>query len=130
MFRPTGSMSNHRNRRHESQQTSPEMESAIGYHHAQQPSIYAVQSDGLFDLFVAKHTVDFSLKRQLLSRNGFMIPWEKFSQLSCSVVGQKKNFNPQGKCPQKEKFSMNGHTQKLICPLCGHTLHVSQTPEL
>ena len=83
-------MSNHRNRRHESQQTSPEMESAIGYHRVQQPSIYAVQSDGLFDLFVAKHTVDFSLKRQLLSRNGFMIPWEKFSHLSFSVVGQKK----------------------------------------
>lgn len=86
-------MSNHRNRRHESQQTSPEMESAIGYHHVQQPSIYAVQSDGLFDLFVAKHTVDFSLKRQLLSRSGFTIPWEKFSQLSSSVVSQKKVRN-------------------------------------
>ena len=83
-------MSNMSNRRHESQQTSPEMERAIGYHHVQQPSIYAVQSDGLFDLFVAKHTVDFSLKRQLLSRNGFMIPWKKFSHLSFSVVGQKK----------------------------------------
>ena len=66
------------------------MESAIGYHHVQQPSIYAVQSDGLFDLFVAKHTVDFSLKRQLLSRNGFMIPWKNISHLSFSVVGQKK----------------------------------------
>ena len=66
------------------------MESAIGYHHVQQPSIYAVQSDGLFALFVAKHTVDFSLKRQLLSRNGFMIPWKKFSHLSFSVGGQKK----------------------------------------
>ena len=66
------------------------MESAIGYHHEQQPSIYAVQSDGLFDPFVAKHTVDYSLKRQLLSRSGFMIPWEKFSQLSSSVVSQKK----------------------------------------
>ena len=66
------------------------MESAIGYHHEQQPSIYAVQSDGLFDLFVAKHTMDYSLKRQLLSRSGFMIPWEKFSQLSSSVVSQKK----------------------------------------
>ena len=78
------------NRRHESQQLSPEMESVINHHYVQQPSIYAVQSDGLFDLFVAKHTVDFSLKRQLLSRNGFMIPWEKFSHLSFSVVGQKK----------------------------------------
>ena len=66
------------------------MESAIGYHHVQQPSIYAVQSDGLFDLFVAKHTADFSLKRQLLSRNAFMIPWEKFSHLSFSVVGQNE----------------------------------------
>ena len=66
------------------------MESAIGYHHEQQPSIYAVQSDGLFDLFVAKHTMDYSLKRQLLSRSGFMIPWEKFSQLSSSIVSQKK----------------------------------------
>ena len=66
------------------------MESAIGYHNEQQPSIYAVQSDGLFDLFVAKHTMDYSLKRQLLSRSGFMIPWEKFSQLSSSVVSQKK----------------------------------------
>ena len=66
------------------------MESAIGYQHVQQPSIYAVQSDGLFDLFVAKHTMDYSLKRQLLSRSGFMIPWEKFSQLSSSVVSQKK----------------------------------------
>ncbi|CAH3178863.1 unnamed protein product [Porites lobata] len=130
MYRPTGSMSNMSNRRHESQQTSPEMESAIGYHHVQQPSIYAVQSDGLFDLFVAKHTVDFSLKRQLLSRNGFMIPWKNISHLSFSVVGQKKNFNPQGKCPQKEKFSMNGHPQKLICPLCGHILHIGLTPEL
>ena len=66
------------------------MESGIGHHYVQQPSIYSVQSDGLFDLFVAKHTVDFPLKRQLLSRNGFMIPWEKFSHLSFSVVGQKK----------------------------------------
>ena len=86
-------MSNHRNRRHKSQQTSSEIESAISYHHVQQPSIYAVQSDGLFDLFVAKHTVDYSLKRQLLSRSGFMIPWEEFSQLSSSVVGQKKVRN-------------------------------------
>ena len=90
MYRPTGSMSNMSNRRHESQQLSPEMESVISHHYVQQPSIYAVQSDGLFDLFVAKHTVDFSLKRQLLSRNGFMIPWEKFSHLSFSVVGQKE----------------------------------------
>ena len=93
MYRPTGSMSNMSNRRHESQQFSPEMESVIGHHYEQQPSIYAVQSDGLFDLFVAKHTVDYSLKRQLLSRSGFMIPWEKFSQLSSSVVSQKKVRN-------------------------------------
>ena len=83
-------MSNHLNKRHESQQLSPEMESVIGHHYVHQPSIYAVRSDGLFDLFVAKHTADFSLKRQLLSRNAFMIPWEKFSHLSFSVVGQNE----------------------------------------
>lgn len=69
------------------------MESAIGYHHVQQPSIYAVKSDGLFDLFVAKHTVDISLKRQLSSRNGFMIPREKLSHLSFPVAGQKEVRN-------------------------------------
>ena len=86
-------MPNFRNRTHESQQISPEMKSTIGYHHVQQPSIYAVKSDGLFDLFVGKHTVDISLKRQLSSGNGFMIPRERLPHLSFPVAGQNEVRN-------------------------------------